>query len=360
MADNGISMSNLLALTQAVNNEFPIKGFIETFNYSSYPLFNKAFNDSQEKGGRTIDWTIRTGTAGNAERTRLYDNDSVNIENNVTQATMNMVVGKCHWGWDRRENALNSGSEMIFSLVNERKSESVEDMAELVENDLLDVPNQTVDNDLFPWGIPSHLCMGPTGAYEPGFVGQTIRYRDGGSATSWLGLDRGANERLRNWSFIHNNKVDQAFIRNCDLAMRKTKFNPPMRVEGGVMLPSADHVCYTGDDMYQSLFDWFERNGNNVGLGNSLTLKGISFVHAEALNPRGGSDSSAHRSANAMYFVQWPKWKMYFTTGFKFKESEPILDPNSHNRVVTWYDWLYNLVCMNAREGGFVAHAQLA
>lgn len=357
---SGIAQGDLTALTQAMLAKHPVKDFYNTFNFSSYPFANEIVKKRTETNGRNINYTVSTTENGNARATRPYQTDAINITSTVVQGSVNTVFFDTHWAWDKRELALNGASpEQIFNTLDLKRVESMKSAAELIEGQGFQVPENASD-DLHINGVPYQFRFMNTGTTTNGFVGQTVIFGDGTTATTKDGIDlsTSANARLRNWAGIHSEKIDQNFIKTLREGMIDTKCDPPMMVKDGKTVKSGNIMGYWPKAMLLKWYDWVDKTGSNYGGEGKMgsPLLNIDLTHVPSLDVTSTSDTDVVRAKVPLYFINWDALKIYNQSGYWMNESRVLPMDNNHNGCKVFVDWSLQLVVPNPRYAGFVLH----
>ena len=355
----GLTIASLTNLQRSARAKQRKVKFVETLKLNSYAGLDEfIYRGSSENV---------TGTQYE-ERVRLKANTGATRGVNLYQVTASQkappvqtmtvpYIAKENKGivFDLRERKLNSGDDVqIIDHMNAERSANYEDIANHIESDIFDVPDNSSDTLNF-WGLP--MWLRPTTSLAAdltgGFNATTIRFGDGTTSTTLAGIDASTvdNERWRNWVAT---RASTSFTKDLAITIRRgmeaTHFRPLKMLKGDQMtgdcvifMSQSDHenyktlVCDGPDDREGDLFPFSE-----------YTINGARIARAAQL------DTDADES---IYGVRLNQWKLLKVPGFWMNESDPIKKDGAHNVIEIPIDIMGNLMTNNPRGCGFRIHS---
>lgn len=369
MAFSGIAPGDIVSLVENTRQKFAYPDFFSTFGLSAYPFVNNFMGDALGKmaiaGSRGPLWTVRTDGDGPARWTQPWATDSIVVEDAQVQGSEGWTFGDTHWAMDEREDIINSGSEALVKTMQVRRAIAMESAAEKIEYAAASTPPTSTDTKT-PKGLPYGLCMGPTGSYTAGYKGQTVRFEDGSTSDVVHNINRANYERLRNWTALHQSKVDESFITTFRQAMGKSRVTPPTIVKDGQREVFDGGVAFMGEDMYLKVCARLDKTNSNFGMNLTSVKSGVPMFqnipmhYWPALDPIEG-ETHVVRSYSPIYVANTRKVHVFTLGGKKmFKERKTIPMPDNHNGAVTFVDYQYQIATPNPRYAGFVLHTQIS
>lgn len=370
----GYSVEQIQDLLATTLRDLPKGEFEAMWDYQNY-TFAHIYQEHKRQidGGTTIQRNVILDETGAAKYRRMFDTDQPTVDQ--VQFVINVPWAQLgtNYSWDEVEILTNKNSEKGFiNLIESRRTERLWGYANLFEQRGWSTPTNANDN-LYPYGVPYYINFAndAVDVGGGGFVGQTIRYTDGTSGTLCAGIDGGAQAKWRNYADIYK-RIDNAFLRTCRSAVRRTRFNPA----GMMKKPGNDKVgpgitMYAADDVTSQLEDLGDKrdDANQPGdLAGKMLYNKDGTVHfnkmaveyaplLDGFNVKGGSGTV--NTPNPVFCVDWTKLQPLTFDGYWMKEGKPMVDRGQHTTFTVFLDSRHQNLCINRRTAGFVIHNKL-
>jgi hypothetical protein len=241
--------------------------------------------------------------------------------------------------------------------VKSRRIDATLDLAKLLERRAWSAPSNASD-DLNPRGLPYWISVANTGVAagiaNAGFIGQTIRYTDGSTATTKAGIDASlaANSMWRNYAGVYTAVGDADFVKQMRKAFHATEFKSPITVEDLTKGGGENYRIYMGLDQLVAYEDATTQFSLGSNFGNDLAkfhgntvFRRVPIIHTPSLNGA---------SFSPVYGVNHSNFYPVVLDGDWMRESEPMKDVEQHNVQCIFVDGSYQFFSKNVRESGFV------
>jgi len=356
----GVSMDQHLDLLRTTLRDLPKNQFEVMWTYQDYE-FNRIFNEKRVMidGGTSIKRNVVLDHTGQAKFRQMFDTDTVTVANVHKEIDIPWTQLSTQYAWDVGELMTQQNSAKGYiSLLKTRMNDAMWAWADLIEQAGWQAPVSSTDK-LNPYGIPYWLNKADTDTTDGGFVGQTIRYRDGSIGTTAAGLDASANVKWKNYADIYTT-VDNSLLKKFRSGIRLTQFRPPSFIRNPGTDTETDRVIYTSGAVYDSLGDLLDKRDDNnkpVDLMGGVKVRindnGVPFVngHPIVYIPLLDDDTDV-----PIYAVDWRKIKAVVQDGYWMEEGPPMKSPTQHTTLVVFVDGRCCIMCINRRTAGFVLH----
>jgi hypothetical protein len=278
---------------------------------------------------------------------------------------------KTHYSWDKLEIIRNRNSAKGFiRLIESRRIAGLWSLAKLIENRAWKSPTSATD-DLYPNGVSYYINHMNNTLTAAGFVGQTIRYENGGTGTVCAGIDAATEPKWRNYAATYSN-VDNALLKTFRKAFLVTQFKAPLFINDPSQKRNAAKRIYCDVDTAVALQDLADaKDDKHTGkevLGNIRMDDGalvlINRLPVIYINQLDGyvNPETDHATATApIYCIDFEKFIPYVQDGYWMEEGEPISGGVAQHTVFTVFlDGSHNNLCTNRRTCGFVIHKSIA
>lgn len=322
-------------------------------------------------GGTSIQRNVMLDRNGRARYRRLYDTDTPVVDQNQHTIDVPWVQLGTDYSWDVVEIMANKNSSKGFiNLLEQRRTERLWDLAELIEDRGWLTPTSATDK-LYPYGVPYYINMLDDGSTTGGFHGKTIRYQGGTTGTICAGIDGAIENKWQNYADVYT-KVDNSLLRKMRSAVRRTRFAPPSMVKK----PGNDAVgsmieLYASDDTCTEMEDLGDKRDDASApkdlAGKMLyNLEGTVFFNRmpliyipqlDGLTTPGGSGTA--NDSDPIYCIDWSKFQPVVQDGYWMVEGKPMVDRGQHTTFTVYMDGRHNNLCTNRRTAGWVIHKAL-
>lgn len=356
----GVDPDKLADLLATTLKDLP-SGEFETMWDSVNFEFSRLYSENRRQvdGGTSIQRNVVLDRTGRARYRRLYDTDNPRVPQVQRQIDVPWTQVTTDYSWDVLEIMRNRNSVKGFiNLIESRRSESMWDYAELIEERGWKTPTNASDT-LFPNGVPTYLNKANTSVTSEGdFIGQTVRYQDGTTGTSVAGLDAAVESKWRNWAFTYST-VDNQLLRRMRRSFLATGFKPPAFVRSagnddrGPMSKIYANLDTTTE--LQDLADLRDDNSGPRDLAGKMLVntEGGTFFNRAPVAYISQLDDDAD---DPIYYVDWSKLIPIVQDGYWMEESKPMADRGQHSTITVYIDGAHQNLCINRRTVGWVGH----
>ena len=285
--------------------------------------------------GRSIEWRVMKSHSGAAKNVGLYNQDNLNVADNIVVATIPWRHTTTNYSFDERENAMQGSPAEILNIIKVRRADARIALTELVEDNFWDKPTDSSDT-LQPFGIFYWLVRNATAGFNGG--------NPSGFTSGAGNISSSTYSRWSNYTDQYVNVSRADLQKKLRSACRKTKFRSPMNHAKNDGLD--DYSMYINNDTIESMEELAEEQNDRIGFDlasamDRTTFKRIPLVYTPQLD----SDTT-----NPVVGINWGTFKFCILPGFYLKESGAKVAPNQHNVVENHVDLSWNLKCMNRRR----------
>ncbi len=369
--NNGISTDQLQDLLATTLENLPQGQFETALDYQNYPVCNQWFQADKmsSEAGTSIVRNIVLDDSGNARHVRLFQKTPINVADVHTTITAPWCHVQTHWSIERREILFNRKPAKLIDLLKTRRQDAQMALANLLEERAWATPSSATD-DLNPRGVPYWMSLrndGVTAATDDGdFLGQTIRYTGGSSATSKAGIDGSltANAKWRNYAAVYT-AINADFVKRMRRAFHATNFKSPLLVKDLTIGPSSKFRIYMGLDELSAYEDLVTQANDNLGrdldpFHGATTFRRIPIIYTPQIDDFtviGGSETS--NTPAPIFAINHDMFYPIVQDGDWLREDGPMRDVEQNNVLTTFLDGTYQYFCKNVRQSGFVLHTAI-
>lgn len=308
-----------------------------SLDLQEYCAFTKLVNKNRVtfQSGESIDMNIKTVQGNQARWTGLYDTDNVNVVNLLSKANIPWLMADTHFGYDVREPAFNRGAAEIVNLLRVRRADAMNACAKLFEDAFWGTPDTTDNKKIYGVGywFPKSTTQGFNGGNPSGF-------------TNVAGLDSDTYPNWKSYTDGYTSVTKTDYMRKVRRAATMTRFIAPhahpryeqQQQRFGFYMPYAtlgeiEEFLDTSNDRLG--FDFGRYDGRAV-------FRGIPLVWVPKLD----DDTN-----EPTFGIDWATFNPVIMRGFWMKQSDPRdTATGSHMTRAIYYDYMWNLRCVNRRR----------
>jgi hypothetical protein len=356
-------ISGLLATT---HTKYPKQELTVTWDdhrFEAARIFNQ--DSMQKQGGTSITGKAILSPKGNARYIGFYEKDELAQGETLHTYTMPWCRMTTNWSWDELEILMNkTNPEGFIDLAKVKEMQAMWDLANLFEEALWQCPTSSSDDKL-PRGVPYYIRMMTKDETTDGFVGQTIRYRNGTTGTDCSGIDASTYSQWRNWAALYT-AVNNDFVKTCRIAFNRSNFRAPLGADQFEVRKAAKRRVYTGFSVKEDLFEYLDAKDDVhqtketfgrmiVGTGTDVLLNGHDVVSIDSLE--GATDPETGSTTDPLYCIDFSHFMPVTYSGYWMKVTGPIHGGTLQHSVWTMFkDGAHNVLCDSPRAAGFVIH----
>lgn len=360
----GISPDLNLGLARSYIRKMPLNGGEKGLNtvqeYQKYHTMDMLMRKERlnVSGADAVIDRIDLSEDGNADRVVPFQEVGYSIDDNLQTKTVTFARYRVGYVLEDEEVGVNKGGnygDKVADLVELRRWPKVKAMAKTCEDDTWNTPLNSTDTERM-YGFPYWLNKANSGVTTGGFVGYTIRFRDGTTTlTDKAGINPTTYAKYRNYADIYSDISNYQDIgTRLEKAVTQLNFEPPMDARDLVAGPRSRFKLYTGLSTRLELTNAFRAGGDAFGLTLNGGIVGFNNIPIIRVNPL---DDDSH---GAIYGVNWEYFRFNVQKGNFMYEPDPMRDAN-RPRVLFMNIYNHcNLDCTNVRLGGFVLHTVTA
>lgn len=302
-------------------------------------------------GGIGIRRTLMTSYDNVAEFVGLWEAETANATDHLTDLTVPWCHIHTSWAFDRRELLMNSGKSLIQRVIEPRRVSSMLSLANKLEDGMWLTP--TVSETKKPYGIPYWLVGSATTGFNGGLPSDH-------TTVGGVNITTHANYKNYTAQYTTVNKTD--LITKMRTGARKIRFRSPV---------SSRDVKEIGDKfriyMPESVLNSFETQAEqqNDQLGSDVASKdGVTTFHKIPLTYVPKLDdfdgtvlaASTTTPTNPIYMVNTGSFYTYVLRGDYLHEITRM-SPTQANVSETHTYLSYNTVCVDRRSNAVFATA---
>jgi len=356
-------LSGLIATT---HTKYPKQELTVTWDHNRYEGARIFAQDNIKKqGGTSITGKAILSPTGNARWVEFYEKDQLSQGETFHTFTMPWCRYTTNWSWDELEILMNkSDPEGFIDLAKAKEMQAIWDLANLFEAGIWQCPTSATDDKIMR-GVPYFIRMMTKDTTTDGWVGKTIRYRNGTTGTDCAGIDANVYSQWANWAFLYED-VNADFIRNLRLAFMYSQFKAPLGATQFEVRKAAKRRMYTGFTNKAKMFDYLDAKDDvhqtKEALGRMVVTEGtdmlINGTDVVAINDlEGATDPETGDTTDPWYCVDFGEFQPVVYSGYWMKTTGPVHGGTIQHTVWTLFkDGSCNVWCRSPRAAGFVAH----
>lgn len=290
------------------------------------------------QGGKGITQRVMTDHSDAATDVGMFEEDSVQIKDTLTNVDVPWRHTQTHYAWDRREMLENDGESEIVDLLRVRRTDGFLSLAQHMEDKFWDTaPDANDEKSIYPIG---YWLPKPTSGQED-FVSNVPT-----GFTTIGNIDPSTKSTWRHYAFDYANVSKTDLIKKIRKATELTNFEAPVGLEDFRNGIGQSRRWYTNLDTRLAIDDIGESQNENLGrdvasMDGITTLRGNAVIHVPKLN----ADTE-----NPIYGLNLDFFYPVFLRGNFMRETDPMIVPNMHNAFVVWIDLSWNIYCDDRRR----------
>lgn len=314
-------------------------------------------------GGTSIQRKVSFDTSGNARYRTMFDTDEPKFGDSIQTIDVHWALLGTNASWDEFEivQQMNSTKGYV-NLVQTRKDKSMIDLADLIEETMIDVPDSATDKTT-PFTLPYYLrVLNSAGTINTsgGFNGTTVTFGNGSTGTIIAGIDAAQETKWRNWAAPYT-AINNSFLKAYRKACIKTRFRPPIILNTPLMRERAmQYMSVAGTDTVLDIMQFVDdKDDNHVatkkeGLGSMLTVDGdLCRLNRVPVIPLDTLDSATY---DPLYSVDLSWFKPVVHENYWMNQKSPMVDRRQHTTYTSFNDGAHNILVENVRKCGHVLH----
>lgn len=365
----GYTIDQISGLLATTHTKYPKQELTVTWDdhrFEAARIFNQ--DSIRKQGGTTISGRALLSPQGSARYVGYYEKDVLEQGETLHEYTMPWCRLSTNWSWDEFEILQNkTNPEGFIDLAKVKEVQAMWDLAQLFESILWQAPTSATDNK-FPRGVPYYIRAMNKDTTTDGFVGQTIRYRNGTTGTDCSGIDASVYSQWRNWAALYT-AVNNAFVKTCRTAFNRSKFMAPLGATQFERRVAAKRRVYTGFTVKEDLMDYLDAKDDMhqtketfgrmvIGDGTDVLLNGHDVVAIDSLE--GDTDPETGDTMDSLYCIDFAHFMPVVYDGYWMKVTGPVHGGTIQHSVWTMFkDGAHNILCDSPRAAGFVIHKAL-
>lgn len=360
----GFQPQDVLDLVAFTIDDLPNQELEYAFDHNEY-FWADMFQQDAIKidGGTSVKRFVTFDRTGNAKYRSMYDLDDPKIADHAHEIDVHWALVNTNASWDEFEILQQKNSKKGFiSLIQSRMDDSVIDLADLIEETLIDVPDSATDKKK-PFTLPYFLrVLNAAGTINTtaGFNGTTVTYGNTTTGTIIAGIDSGTEAHWRNWTGPYA-AINAAFLKEVRRAFIKTHFRHPLILKSPLIKKRAAKMrMIAGTDTVLDLMDLVDqRDDNHVStakesLGGMLHSDGI-LVRLNRI-PVLPVDTLDGASYTPLYAFDLNFLVPFVHDGYWMNKKKPMVDRGQHTTYTVYTDGAHNVLPKNMQRLGFVMH----
>lgn len=299
--------------------------------------------------GAGYQWNVKVGVASSARNVRWGETIDSEIKDYMALASVGWVSTNANYSLSNQAIAANSGPEQLVNMVKVARYACYADLANLMEANLWGSPSSSSDK-LNPKGIPFWIQKNANVNGIPGFNGGLPA-----GFSDVAGIDPTTVTGWKNWTGTYSVPSKSDLIGKLQDAIYNTGFTPPLPFQDTSNGKSENkYRMYTTYTRRKSLEVLLEAQNDNLGKElipyyNATMFRGMPIISVPYLDQ--------NTTDNAVWGIDWSKWKIVFLKGFFMNESKPMTDVRQPQVQTIHVDLTYEFICLNRQTGGWVLYA---
>lgn len=316
-----------------------------------------------EDGGDAINWTMMHKNSAAASHTGLYDVEQVDVDDVMVEATIPWRFTKTNFGFDIRERALNSPSEVqLVNLMKVRRHDGFMSLAELMEEVFWSEPASSTDK-VKPLGLFHYLQRKVTGSSAATSTGEYGGGNPTGYSDGCAGVSSTTYPNYANWTQAYADVTATDLVDKMARAAFYTNFQSPHPYpEIGKGAPSKGIYC-----RWETFEQWRHvamNQNENLGpdadkygyknFNSPATFQGIDMTPVPQLKVYDENNAAA-TNAYPVLMVNWAKFYPVFAEGWYLREHKPYMPANQPDVLRVRIDLVWNFKCTSRRHQAYLS-----
>ena len=360
----GFQPEDIADLVATTINDLPNQELEYAFDHNEY-FWASMFEKEAIKidGGTSIERKVIFDRTGNAKYRSLYELDDPRIADKIHTINVHWALCSTNASWDEFEILQQKNSTKGFiNLIQTRKDDSIIDLADLIEETMISVPDSATDKKN-PYTLPYFLrVLNSAGTINTtaGFNGTTVTYGNSSTGTIIAGIDSAEEEKWRNWCAPYTD-IDNTFLKEARRAFVKTHFRPPILLNTPLIKKRASKMQgIAGTDTVLDLMELVDSRDDNHVSTSKESLGGMLVVDGDLVRlnriPIIPLDTLDSASYTPLYVWDTAKLQPVVHDGYWMEKKAPMVDRGQHTTYTSYTDGAHNILPLNMRTLGFVLH----
>lgn len=334
----GFNSENLVDLAKTTLNSLGEPNYTNLMSdLQEYVAFTRLYDKAkqQEESGKGIQWDVALNPSNNAANVGLYEEDSLNVMDGMTQASVDWRNTRGGYAISKQEISMNTGKRQIVDLLKFKRAQGMVNLADLMEANFWKFP--AASDTKTPLGLPYWVTK--TNSSTPGFNAALPT-----GYSSVAGLVPASQPRWNPWSGLYTDVSKDDLVRKMREAAVKTHFKSP------VATPTNNtgykYTINTNYEVVQTMEELLE--AQNDSLGNDVASKDgmvmfrkipveyVPYLDADTTNP--------------VYGINWGEFKVKVLKGWWMREDVIDKTPGQHTVISVFFDCTYQIITYNRRS----------
>lgn len=354
-------IADLLATTLA---DLPDQQMEYALDHNEY-FWTQLFQEKNIKidGGTSIQRKVSFDTSGNASYRNMFDTDEPKFGDSIKTIDVHWSLLGTNASWDEFEILQQKNSTKGYiNLVQTRRDKAIIDLADLIEETLIAVPESATDKKT-PFTLPYYLRMfNSSNAINTtaGFNGTYVRYGNASTGTIIAGIDAAEETKWRSYCAPYT-AINNAFLKAYRKAVIKTKFRVPVVLDTPLMKERASKMmCIAGTDTVLDLMELVDKKDDNHVSTSKEVMGGMIAANGDLVRinrvPVIPLDTLDSASYTPIYTFDLAYFIPVVHDGYWMKTTPPMVDRRQHTTFTSFTDGAHNILVENIRKAGFVMH----
>lgn len=305
-----------------------------------------AFGGIEEvEGGRSVKELLMTKVGGTFRWVGLFEKDTVNITDHMTELEVEWCHGTDNMAFERREILANKGEARIVNVIVPRRTAMMLRVAEALEAAFFSDP--VAGETKIPWGLPYWVVKNST----KGFNGGVHPNLSAAGVTTVGGVNVSQHPTFRNWTATYSNISKDDLVTKMREAHYKTNWKSPVTAQEFRSEWGQRRKIFTTYAVLSALERLAEDQNDQLGSDIASMDGEVTFRRhpIKAIRYLDEGDST-----NPVYMVDLASFKMFVLKGDYLRESEAQTAPFQHNVSVVYVDLTYQTMCVNRRANAVI------
>lgn len=360
----GFQPEDIADLVATTLNDLPKQELEYAFDHQEYFWASLFAKDSIKiDGGTSIERKVSFDRTGNAKYRSLYELDSPKIDDHIHTINVHWALLGTNCSWDEFEILQQKNSTKGYiDLIQNRRDESIIDLANLIEETMVSVPDSATDKKN-PFTLPYFLrVLNSSGTINTtdGFNGCTVTYGGGTTGTIIAGIDAAVEAHWRNYCGVYT-AIDNAFLKVSRRAFAKTHFKVPILLNSPLIKQRAQKMrAVAGTDTVLDLMELVDKKDDNHVSTTKEAMGGMLVAEGDLVRlnrvPVLMLDTLDSASYTPLYFFDLNYLVPFVHDGYWMEQKKPMVDRRQHTTYTSYTDGAHNVLPKNMQKLGFVLH----
>lgn len=293
------------------------------------------------RGGRGIQESLMSQTAGVARHSGIYDADTITIGQHMVTLNIPWVHADTHYGWIYQEALMNVGRSLVTNLLSPRRAGAIIDLAQELEEKAFAVPNTT--NKTEPRGVPYWLVANASDGFNGGYPSGP----DAVAYTDLAGVDLDTHTRFKNYTATYTAYNDESLLDKMRDGHMLCKWESPITLKDFYGPLGERYKYYCAKTLYKEYMRLARMQNDNLGAELDPMKNPIFNRHPFVWVPY-LDDNEAQTSI--LYQIDHDAFRVVVLSGENMRQTGPKDVGGAHNQRVVFVDLMYNFECIDRRS----------